>query len=111
VRPAGTRLELEHILQINEQRWAEFGPGAVGVGWDMGLMGLAIHLSSGRAVNPAESAAWLASEEGKRFIPLSNHQWRDASVSAGTDEAAAQAAADRTLAAYTGSPTATSPRS
>ena len=27
-----TRFELEHIAHVDDQRWAEFGPGAVGVG-------------------------------------------------------------------------------
>jgi uncharacterized protein YndB with AHSA1/START domain len=97
----GTRLELEHIAHVGDERWAEFGPGAVGVGWDMGLMGLASHLSSGRAVDPHESAAWVASDEGRRFMSLSSQRWRDANVAAGTDEVDAQAAADRTTAAYT----------
>ena len=43
-----TRLELEHIADPGTP-WAEFGPGAVGVGWDMALMGLATHLASGLA--------------------------------------------------------------
>ncbi|MCW2904730.1 MAG: Polyketide cyclase [Streptosporangiaceae bacterium] len=97
----GTRFELEHTAHVDEERWAEFGPGAVGVGWDMGLVGLALHLSGADAVDPQEGAAWAASEEGKRFISLSSRQWCDASVAAGTDEADAQAAADRTTAAYT----------
>ncbi|HEY9476586.1 MAG TPA: activator of HSP90 ATPase, partial [Mycobacteriales bacterium] len=97
-----TRFELEHIAHVDDERWAEFGPGAVGVGWDMGLMGLATHLSSGQAVDPAESAAWLASNEGRRFVTLASQRWCDASVAAGTDEVAARAAADRTTAAYTG---------
>ena len=97
-----TRFELEHIAHVDDERWAEFGPGAVGVGWDMGLMGLATHLLSGQAVDPAESAAWLASNEGRRFVTLASQRWCDASVAAGTDEVAARAAADRTTAAYTG---------
>jgi len=47
---SGTRFELEHIAHVDDERWAEFGPGAVGVGWDMGLMGLALHLSSEQPV-------------------------------------------------------------
>jgi uncharacterized protein YndB with AHSA1/START domain len=43
-----TRLALDHIAHVDDGQWAEFGPGAVGVGWDMGFMGLAVHLSSGR---------------------------------------------------------------
>jgi uncharacterized protein YndB with AHSA1/START domain len=99
-----TRLELEHIAQIDDQRWAEFGPGATGVGWDLSLMGLTIHLSSGQAVNPQEVAAWSASDDGKQFMSLSSQRWRDASIEAGTSEADAQAAAERTTAAYTGEP-------
>jgi hypothetical protein len=64
-------------------------------------MGLATHLSSGRAVNPNESAAWAVSDQGKQFMSLSSQRWCDASVAAGTDQADAQAAADRTTAAYT----------
>src|SRR3954467_12124353 len=30
----GTRFELEHIAHVDDTKWAEFGPGAVGVGWD-----------------------------------------------------------------------------
>ena len=98
----GTRFELEHTAHVDEERWAEFGPGAAGIGWDMGFIGLALHLSSGDAVDPREIAAWAASEGGREFMSLSSRRWCDASVAAGTDEADAQAAADRTTAAYTG---------
>jgi uncharacterized protein YndB with AHSA1/START domain len=97
----GTRFEIEHAAHIDDERWAEFGPGAVGVGWDLVLVGLTLHLSSGDAVDPRESAAWTASEEGKRFMSLSSRRWYDANVEAGTDKADAQVAADRTTAAYT----------
>jgi hypothetical protein len=75
----------------------------VGVGWDVGLMGLATHLASGRSIAPQDGAAWMTSAPGREFITLSSRRWRDADVAAGTDETAAQAAAGRTLAAYTGS--------
>jgi uncharacterized protein YndB with AHSA1/START domain len=99
-----TRLEIEHIAHVDDKRWAEFGPGAVGVGWDAALTGLGIHLSSGRAVDPRESAAWSASAEGKQFMTLSSQRWCDANIAAGAGEAAARAAADRTTAAYTATP-------
>src|SRR5215467_7143981 len=51
----GTRFELEHIAHVDDERWAQFGPGAVGVGWDLGLLGLAMHLASGASVDPAEA--------------------------------------------------------
>lgn len=98
----GTRFELEHIAHVDDERWTQFGPGAVGVGWDLTLNGLARHLASGASVDPAEAAAWSASEEGRRFMTLSSQAWCDASIAAGTDSADARAAAARTTAAYTG---------
>jgi uncharacterized protein YndB with AHSA1/START domain len=97
----GTRFVLEHLAHVDDQRWSEFGPGAVGVGWDTALLGLAGHLSSGSAVTPEEGMAWMASDEGRRFVTLSSESWYAASVAAGTAPDAARAAADRTTSAYT----------
>lgn len=97
-----TRLELEHVAHVDDERWAQFGPGAVGVGWDGAFMGLAMHLSGGGAVDPQEAVAWMASEEGKRFMAESSQRWKDASIAAGTDPDAAKQAAERTTAFYTG---------
>jgi uncharacterized protein YndB with AHSA1/START domain len=97
-----TRFELEHIAHVDDERWAEFGPGAVGVGWDLGLTGLALHLATGRPVDPQEHQAWVGSEEGRRFVTLSSDGWYEAAVAAGGDATAARAAADRTTAFYTG---------
>lgn len=99
-----TRLELEHIARVSDELWAQFGPGAAGVGWDMALMGLTRHLRDGHAVDPAESMAWMVSDEGKQFVTMSSQRWAEASVAAGDDATAAQAAADRTIAAYTATP-------
>jgi uncharacterized protein YndB with AHSA1/START domain len=101
---AGTRLQLEHIAHVGDDRWGQFGPGAVGVGWDLGLMGLANHLASGAAVDPAAAFAWQVSAEGKAYMRECSEAWGRASVAAGTDEAAALAAARRTTAFYTGEP-------
>ena len=79
-----TRLEIEHIAPPGDGTWAEFGPGAVGVGWDLILMGLATHLTSGAGLNPQDSAAWMASGSGREFITLSSRYWRDANLAAGT---------------------------
>ena len=95
----GTRLQLEHIAHVDDERWAEFGPGAVGVGWDLGLMALARHLATGADV--ASEQTWTASPEGLRFMTDSSEAWCAASIAGGTDPAAARDAADRTTAAYT----------
>lgn len=96
-----TRFELEHIAHVDDDRWAHFGPGAVGVGWDLAVMGLALHLSTGEPVDAEQAMAWLATEDGKRFIARSSESWGTASAAAGTDAAAARAAAERTTAFYT----------
>ncbi len=97
-----TRFVLEHIAHVDDERWAQFGPGASGVGWDLALAtGLAVHLASGKRVDPAEAMAWTASEEGRQFIAHSSEAWANASVAAGTEQAAAHAAAERTTAFYT----------
>jgi uncharacterized protein YndB with AHSA1/START domain len=99
-----TRLELEHLAHVEDGLWDRFGPGAVGVGWDLALMGLARHLASGAAVDRAAAMAWSVSDEGKRFMRGSSEAWGRASITAGTDEMAAKAAAARTSAFYCGEP-------
>ncbi len=100
----GTRLELEHTAHVDDNLWDRFGPGAVGVGWDLALMGLGRHVASGATVDRDAAMAWSASEEGKSFMRASSEAWGKASIAAGTDEAAARAAAGRTSAFYCGEP-------
>jgi hypothetical protein len=97
-----TRLELEHAADVPEEMWRQYGPGAVGVGWDLGLMGLDGHLASGEAFDHEEAEAWSLSAEGKAFIRGSSEAWARASIASGTEESAARAAAARTTAFYTG---------
>jgi uncharacterized protein YndB with AHSA1/START domain len=97
-----TRFELEHIAPGDDEHWAQFGPGAVGVGWELALLGLARHFASGAAVDPAAAAAWASSEEGRRFMSLSSRRWCDAAIEAGGDPAGARAAAERTTRFYAG---------
>jgi hypothetical protein len=87
--------------------WAQFGPGAVGVGWDHGVLGLTLHLAAGaRQPDRAAIEAWLASDDGRSFVPLASDWWAEASIAAGTDPGEARAAARRTTDAYTGQPAA-----
>jgi uncharacterized protein YndB with AHSA1/START domain len=97
----GTKLRLEHKAHVDDL-WREYGPGAVGVGWDLTLMGLGRHLSTGASVDAAQAAAWTKSEEGKLFIRRSSDEWGRASIAAGAEEAAARAAAQRTTKFYGG---------
>ncbi|NES16184.1 MULTISPECIES: SRPBCC family protein [Micromonospora] len=101
-----TRFELEHVAHVDDQRWAEYGPGAVGIGWDLALVGLASHFATdGTGIDPASGAAWVGSAEGRRFMTESSARWTEASVAAGTPADQARAAGDRVTAFYTGAPT------
>jgi uncharacterized protein YndB with AHSA1/START domain len=106
-----TRFELEHISPVEDEKWSQFGPGATGVGWEVGLLGLAIHLATGDNVEPGEVQTWSASEPGRQFMALSSQGWFDASIAAGTNPADARAAAERTTAFYTAAETEASPGS
>jgi uncharacterized protein YndB with AHSA1/START domain len=97
-----TRLELQHIAHP-DPHWDRFGPGAVGVGWDLGLFGLARHIENPAAARPPEAdESWMASDEAKSFIRHSSDDWGRAAVAGGTDDAAARARAERTRAFYSG---------
>ena len=97
-----TRFTLEHVAHVDDERWLQFGPGAVGVGWDLAIMGLRLHLATGDANDPAAAAAWADSPDGVDFITRSSRGWADASIAAGEPEARARAAEERTTAFYTG---------
>lgn len=96
------RLTLTHTALLSEH-WNEYGPGATGVGWELGLLGLALHLADPDAPRPDE-AAFAASAAGQAFIAGSSEGWERAAVAAGEDPGAARAAARRTTAFYTGEP-------
>ena len=95
------RLTLTHT-GFQSAQWDEYGPGATGVGWEMALLGLAMHLARPTAPKP-DAAAFATSTDGMAFIAGSSEAWGQAAVAAGTDPDAARAAAERTRAFYTGS--------
>lgn len=95
----GARLTLEHIAPLNDF-WTQYGPGAGGVGWDLGLLGLAMHLDDPN--ERFDEAAFGQSSDGRAFVRGSAAAWGQADIAFGTEPAAAHAAADRTAAFYTG---------
>jgi uncharacterized protein YndB with AHSA1/START domain len=94
-----TVLELAHTAVVDPEFWTKYGPGAVGVGWDLALLGLFLYLSTGRD-RPEDPAAWAANPDAREFITRSSEAWGVASSQAGTPEAAAAAAAAETTAFY-----------
>ena len=97
-------LQLEHIARVPDDKWKQFGPGAVGVGWDMTLYGLALHIGTREPNDAGKFMAWVGSPEGKSFIRYSSDDWCRASIDGGTDPETAKGSAARTTAAYTGEP-------
>jgi uncharacterized protein YndB with AHSA1/START domain len=95
-----SRLALSHICPVNDH-WEKYGPGAVGVGWDLSLLGLAAHLSD-KAFDRSEGQALMVSDEGKAFMVGASEDWGRAAVAAGENSVQAEAAAKRTTAFYTG---------
>ena len=107
-----TRFTLNHIAHADEH-WEEYGPGAVGIGWDMAMLGMSLHLTA-RAAGADDDATdrgnfeaeFAASPEGARVTTLSGEAWARADAEAGADREAAAAAAKRTIAAFTATPDA-----
>ncbi|KAM3497710.1 hypothetical protein MY10362_008945 [Beauveria mimosiformis] len=91
-----TVVELRHTFPV-DAHWKKYGPGAGGVGWDMVLLGLAMHL---RGMAKPSDEEWAASDEAAVFAQRASDKWREAAVQGGEDEAWAQEAADRTTAFY-----------
>lgn len=101
VADGATRLELEHTAVVPDDRWDEYGPGAVGVGWEGGLMGLALHLQGGTIDDPI---AWQLSDEGRDHATRSSVRWGEANEAAGADPEAAARAVANTTAFYAPDP-------
>lgn len=96
-----TRLTLVHTAHVSEF-WSQYGPGAVGVGWELGLAGLEWHVSDPQAV--FDEAAFSASPEAKAFMTGSSDAWGEAAIAGGDEPDAARGAAAATTAFYTGQP-------
>jgi uncharacterized protein YndB with AHSA1/START domain len=101
-----TTLELAHEASLPPGMWEQFGPGATGVGWDLGLRGLGRYLETGTPVDPATAVTFPASPEGAEFIRQAAAGWADAAVKDGAEAGAAHEAAMRTAAFYTPPPEA-----
>lgn len=98
-----TRLTIEHSHTgaADSDFWAQFGPGATGVGWDLALLGLSLHLVAGQD-RPGDPDAFAQTAPAQQFIRAVSERWGQASMHAGTPEEDATAAANRTTAFYLG---------
>ncbi|GAB4085318.1 SRPBCC family protein [Myceligenerans cantabricum] len=99
----GTVLELTHESGVDPDFWTQFGPGAVGLGWDASLMGLGLHLSTGASpgVEQAAFEAWSVGPEGKEFFRAAADGWADAAIASGDDADTMRQASDGAFAFFT----------
>ena len=92
----GTEFELIHSAVVEEEFFPKYGPGATGVGWDLGLLGLASHLA-GQEIDPA---AFEASPEARELCRRSAAAWGEAHLAAGGDPELVAAAVAATTEFY-----------
>ncbi|NNN32312.1 SRPBCC family protein [Streptomyces sp. S3(2020)] len=96
-----TVFEVEHVAVVPEDFWKQFGPGAVGIGWDSIALGLGMHLA-GRGMSREESEAWQGTAEAKDFFRRSGEEWGAAYAASGADPETVTATTTATIGAYTG---------
>jgi uncharacterized protein YndB with AHSA1/START domain len=92
----GTEFVLTHTAIVDQKFMDKFGPGATGVGWDLSLMGLAMHLA-GEEVDADE---FEASPEAAEFSRRSAEAWGQAHLAAGADPEQVAAAVEATTRFY-----------
>jgi len=91
-------LTLRHAVP-DDDHWATYGPGAVGVGWDLPLLALARELAG----SPLQRG-FEATPEARVLMQRSATAWGAAHAAAGTEPATAEEAAAHTSAAYAPEP-------
>ena len=98
--PAGERttVVLEHIGLVPDEMWDQFGPGALGAGWDGGVLGLALHLRGGTVGDPI---AWQLSDEGRAYVTRSSEAWGEAHAASGAEAETVARTVANTIAFYT----------
>jgi uncharacterized protein YndB with AHSA1/START domain len=100
----GTVLELVHEAPVDPKMWEQYGPGAVGVGWDGLLHSLGYHLETSEALDPDEWEQWMTSPMGVAYARLLGEAWGAAAIADGDDPEAAKASVDAVVAFYTTPP-------
>ena len=102
-KSSGAHLTLEHLCPPNPH-WDKFGPGAVGVGWELGLLGLGMHTRSKAARDMFDENAFGVSDEGKQFVTDTGEGWIAADIKGGENTADATRRGKATIAFYRGEP-------
>ncbi len=97
VTNGGTTLTLEHTAVVPPEMWEQFGPGSVGVGWDLSLIGLGAHLAGLELGNPEELERDPAMHAA---MAASSQAWGEALAATGLDAHSVAARVAATTALY-----------
>lgn len=92
-----TELELIHAAVVGEPSFPTYGPGAGGVGWDLGLLSLARSLAG---AEPESLAEFPNTPEGREFCRRCAAAWGQAHLAAGGDPEQVAAAVEATTTFY-----------
>jgi uncharacterized protein YndB with AHSA1/START domain len=94
---AATELTLTHTAVFGDEFWDQYGPGAVGVGWDLAMIGMTAWYAGVELGTPEEQAT---NPEIRAALTASSDAWRVANVAGGESEADAARMAAATTAFY-----------
>ena len=95
-----SKLKLEHVSLLS-QTWKTYGPGALGVGWELGLLGLLLFLKFPEQPKLHKDDFFSSTDE-KTLINLSSDYWGDAALKGGESKNFVQKAVKATKVFYTG---------
>jgi uncharacterized protein YndB with AHSA1/START domain len=93
----GTILTLVHAAVVPPEMWDQFGPGAVGVGWDLALIGLTAHFAGIELGSPEELET---KPEMRAAMTASSEAWGAAYEASGVDASVAARVTAATTAFY-----------
>ena len=103
----GKRVTVRHTAgtaDLPAAMWDQFGPGAVGSGWEGGFLRLEMTLNTPDAPRDPALATWHAKPEGRAFFTDSAKAWAKAAIAGGEDAEKMRATMPNLIAFYTGSP-------
>lgn len=100
VRSGKAQLTISHIAHPDEH-WEQFGPAAVGIGWDPSLLGLHEYLINNTSI-PTERTVWGTSPEAAEFMAGSGEAWIAADIARGENPDDATRRGKSTIGFYTG---------
>ncbi|MEV3937879.1 SRPBCC family protein [Glycomyces sp. NPDC049804] len=96
-----TVLELVHEAPVDPDLWTQYGPGAVGIGWDGLLHSFGHYVETTGSLDPDEWEQWMTGPEGAAYARVLGDAWGAAAIADGDDPEAAKAAVDAVVAFYT----------